>query len=225
NKSCNRTRLTPLWRARPSTSTCGRWPAVKRIASAPSAAPSSAPSAASSAPPLASSAPPWASSAPPWASSDGFIGGCVAGVKNQLAQRPVYRGDPGDIIELEAGLLAGVMNDQGSAAEDPVVEVLLVGDIGDPAQRDHPARAGQQAALLDQALIGDGVRPCQPAQKGQHRQPHDEHDAGDNDPAADPAVTPPIARAAGRGRQKSRQCGHDYQPDERQEQRLDMRAH
>src|SRR5215475_9195191 len=51
--------------------------------------------------------------------------GAAVQLEDQVGDRPVDGLDLGNVGQLETGLLARVVDDQGAAAEDPVAEVLL----------------------------------------------------------------------------------------------------
>ncbi len=65
----------------------------------------------------------------------------------------------------DPALLAGVGDHQRAAAEHPVDQAVLVGDVADPGQRDVVPAPAEDAGAGDQPAVGDGVRRRQPAQE------------------------------------------------------------
>ena len=77
---------------------------------------------------------------------------------------------------------ARVADHQRAAAEQPVDEVLLVGDVADPGQRDVVAAPGDHAVPGDQPAGGDRVGRGEPDQERPEHEPDDadRHDDPDD---------------------------------------------
>src|SRR5690349_9254451 len=79
--------------------------------------------------------------------------------------------DVGDVVEQDAAVGAGVGDDQGAAAEDPVDHADLEVDAADPVERDRAALLGDEAGALDEAAVGERVGRGQPVHDGPHHEP------------------------------------------------------
>ena len=80
----------------------------------------------------------------------------------------------GDVVELDPAVGAGVGDDEGAAAEDPVDHPDLEVDAADPVQRDRPPLLGDEARALDEAAVGERVGRGEPRDQRTHHPPHDD---------------------------------------------------
>ena len=130
-------------------------------------------------------------------------------VVEQLVEAALGLLDARDVGQRDLAVGAGVGDHQRAAAQQPVDETQLVGDVADPAQRDVVAAAGDDPVAGDQAPVGDRVRRGEPGQRWAHDVPEDgERDHGPHhqrDGAAGPDLrqraerrAAPPARAADR---------------------------
>src|SRR6478735_7602086 len=97
--------------------------------------------------------------------SSGAVISLAGPVEELVAHPKLGLFDVGDVVELHPALLAGVGDDQGAAAEDPVEQALLVLDVADPVHRDVVAPTGEQAGAGDQPAVGEGVGRGQPVEE------------------------------------------------------------
>ena len=95
--------------------------------------------------------------------------------------------DPRDVGQRHLAVRARVADHQGAAAQQPVDEVLLVGHVADPGERDVVAAPGDHAVPGDQPPGGDRVRRGQPDQDRPDEEPED----ADRDDDPDDLVTMP----------------------------------
>src|SRR5690625_1052800 len=150
-----------------------------------------------------------------------FVMTAIAGGENQLVERTVDVLDAGNVVERHSCLLARVVHDQCSAAEDPVDDAPVEGHVVDAGERDVASGTGDEAVLIDQAAVRDVVRRRQPANERNHTQPDDQHHYDDSDGDA----YPPLRVAVGNDRhQEAPGAAQHDQQDRRQDERLDVRS-
>ena len=146
------------------------------------------------------------------------VGRCVpTGPTEQLGELALYRLHPRDVVQPDRAMGAGVADHEGAAAEHPVENALVVGDVADPVQRDVVPPSGDQALTRDQPLVGDRVRRGEPGEERAEHEPHEHEQRHDPVAEAHGAV-------AGLAVEVDRRCEQDDQDDDRQDQCLGVRA-
>ena len=118
--------------------------------------------------------------------------------------------------------LARVGDHEGAAAEDPVDQALLVGDVADPVHRDVVAAPGEDARAGDQAAVGEGVRRQQPVAGTASRTNHSRIAMATITQMTHRQV--PAWSPRGQAGQVARQGRHHDQHHRGQDQRLHVRA-